>query len=86
MKASYGAVELSGGRQASPYVTFAESVSVPNQDRGEFVQLMETALAIDPNAAPSFRLVNLISQRRARVLLDRIDEFFLDLGDEEEPS
>jgi len=71
------AVELSRGRLAAPYVTFASSVSVANQDRDEFVRLLETALAIDPEASPSDRLANRISQRRARLLLDRVDDLFL---------
>jgi hypothetical protein len=39
---------------------------------------MEQALAIDPEQDPSRRLVTLITQRRARVLLDRIDDLFLE--------
>ena len=39
-------------------------------------ELYEAALAIDPEKDPSNRLVILVGQRRARVLLDRIDEKF----------
>ncbi|HET7537006.1 MAG TPA: TRAP transporter TatT component family protein [Candidatus Didemnitutus sp.] len=71
------AVELSHGRQASPYVALAESVYIQQQDRAGFDQRLHEALAIDPNAAPERRLVNMVMQRRARWLLDRIDELFL---------
>jgi predicted anti-sigma-YlaC factor YlaD len=72
------AVELSRGRNASPYVTFAESVSVPAQDWREFRDLLRKALAIDPNAEPSLRLANVLAQRRAQWLLTRTGELFLD--------
>ncbi|MDX1501628.1 MAG: TRAP transporter TatT component family protein [Thermoanaerobaculia bacterium] len=71
------AVELSGGRSASPYVGFAVKVSIQQQDREEFQRLLETALAVDPDAEPANRLQNILSQRRARWLLERVDELFL---------
>jgi predicted anti-sigma-YlaC factor YlaD len=71
------ALALSRGQRASLYVAYAEAVAVPNQDRTEFVSLMEKALAVDPNADPAHRLLNLIAQRRAWWLLQRIDELFL---------
>jgi hypothetical protein len=39
---------------------------------------LETALAIDPDEAPSIRLLNAIGQQRAEWLLERIDLFFID--------
>ena len=69
-------LELSGGLRASPYVTWARSSAVARQARREFRETLDKALAIDPDASPPDRLVNLISQRRARVLLARIDDFF----------
>jgi predicted anti-sigma-YlaC factor YlaD len=56
----------------------AESVALQNQDRAGFEELLKRALAIDPDAAPQSRLQNLIAQRRARWLLSRMDELFLD--------
>ncbi len=72
------AVALSDGLSAGPYLSLAESVSVPNQDRPEFERLLNQALAIDPDAREDWRLVNLILQDRARWLLDRSDRLFLD--------
>src|SRR5579864_2031667 len=54
------AMELSGGFQAAPLVSLAETVSVQKQDRKEFQSLLERAVAIDVNAKPEFRLANLI--------------------------
>ncbi len=72
------AVELSGGRRASLFVSWAEGVSVAEQDRAEFDRLLATALAIDADAEPSNRLANIIAQRRAVRLRERADRLFLD--------
>jgi predicted anti-sigma-YlaC factor YlaD len=72
------ALTLSEGKRASPFVTFAETVSVGNQDREEFVTLTSRALAVDPDARPEWRLSNLVMQRRARWLLENIDLLFLE--------
>jgi predicted anti-sigma-YlaC factor YlaD len=71
------AMQLSGGHQAGPLVSLAESVSIARQDRREFQSLLEKALAVDINVRPEYRLANLVMQRRARWLLSRIDELFL---------
>jgi predicted anti-sigma-YlaC factor YlaD len=70
------AVELSGGRQAGPYVSLAESVAVEKRDRKEFESLLKRAVALDPGAKPEWRLANLVMQRRAQRLLARADELF----------
>jgi len=72
------AVELAKGMRAGPYVTLAQSVSVMTQNRSEFEDLLQKALAVDPNANPNLRLANLVVQRRARALLQRGDELFIE--------
>jgi len=74
------AVALSSGQRASPYVTLAESVSVMQQNRAEFERLLRQALAIDPDRNPPTRLETILTQQKARALLAREDEFFLDSG------
>ncbi|MBI5368175.1 MAG: hypothetical protein HZA54_14155 [Planctomycetes bacterium] len=71
------AVELSGGRLAGPFVSLAEAVCVQKQDVKEFDSLLARALAIDPDANPANRLVNLVMQRRARWLQTRREDLFL---------
>ncbi len=51
-----------------------------NQDRAQFHELLEKALAVDPDRDSTQRLENLITQRRARWLLTREDDYFLDSG------
>ena len=72
------AMQLSGGHQAGPFVSMAENVSAQKQNRPEFEALLNQALAIDVNAEPEYRLANLILQRRARWLLQRTNELFLE--------
>jgi predicted anti-sigma-YlaC factor YlaD len=71
-------MELSGGFQASPLVSLAEAVAIQKQDRKQFQSLLGRALSVDVNAKPEFRLANLVMQRRARWLLTRADELFLE--------
>jgi predicted anti-sigma-YlaC factor YlaD len=71
------AIALSQGGQAGPYVAFAEAASIQTQDVAEFENLLRQALAIDPDARPEWRLVNVVMQQRARWLLGRKDELFL---------
>ena len=71
------AMELCAGGQAGPLVNLAEAVAVVKQDRAEFQSLLKRALAIDPDAHPEWRLVNLVMLRRARWLLSRTDELIL---------
>ena len=72
------ALALAGGKRVAPYVGFAETVSVATQNRTEFIQLLKEALAVDPDRAPEQRLANLIAQKRARWLLGRADELFIE--------
>ncbi len=72
------ALELAGGRQASPYVALAEAVSIPQQNKSEFQRLLKQAIAINADDYPGWRLVNLITQRRARWLLEHTDDLFLE--------
>jgi len=71
------AIELSKGQQAGPYLSLAEGVSLQEQNAKEFRALLEKALAIDVDAKPEWRLANLVMQRRARWLLERIDDLII---------
>jgi hypothetical protein len=70
------AVKLSSGHQASPYITYAEAVSIPTGNREEFVRMIDQALSLDLNAAPSYRLANELFRRRAMWLREHGDDFF----------
>lgn len=72
------ALELSSGKRASIYISYAEATAVPRQDRGAFVELLKRALAVDVDRFPDFRLVNAVAQRRATWLLGSLDELFFE--------
>ncbi len=72
------ALQLTHGKKIGPHVTWAESVAVPAQDRKQFDELLDTALAFDADEEPRFRLVNLIAQRRARRLKAAAGDLFLE--------
>ena len=71
------AVELQNGLSPGPYVSLATNVARSTQDREEFERLMNQALAIDPAQDKSNQLVAIITQRRARALLARVDDLFI---------
>ncbi|MDR0316556.1 MAG: TRAP transporter TatT component family protein [Treponema sp.] len=76
------ALEKAGGHSAGPHVSYAQSVSIPAQDYDTFKVCLEKALAIDPDADPSNRLVNILAQRKARYLLDSAYLYFIDLNND----
>lgn len=64
------ALEKTGGNSAGAYVSYAQNICVPAQDYDTYKERLESALAIDPNADKSSRLVNIINQRKAHWLLE----------------
>jgi predicted anti-sigma-YlaC factor YlaD len=72
------ALELTHGKQAAPYVTYAESVAIAERNRAEFEKLLRQALKVDASATPDWRLANRVMQRRAQWLLDRSEKLFAD--------
>jgi predicted anti-sigma-YlaC factor YlaD len=77
------AVAKSQGLLASPYVSYAQGVCITTQDYPQFKEKLHQALTIDVDADPASRLMNILSQRKARYLLDHANEFFIDLGEDE---
>jgi predicted anti-sigma-YlaC factor YlaD len=73
------AVEKTKGLAAGPYVSYAVSLCIPEQDYDTFKEKLETALAIDPDDDPANRLVNILSQKKAQYYLDNAGNFFLEL-------
>ncbi len=71
------ALALSDSAKASPYVSYALSICVKNQDVNEFKSLLQKALSIDIDKHPEFRLANVLTQRKAEWYLRNIGEFFL---------
>jgi hypothetical protein len=85
------AVALTKGKKMSPYLSWAESVCVKEaaglpveppgprrEKKNEFLALCDKVIAFNADEAPEFRLVNLITQERARRLKARVDDLFAD--------
>jgi predicted anti-sigma-YlaC factor YlaD len=78
------AIELSQGKAAGPYVSWAESVCLPREDRACFDGMLRAALKINPDDQPATRLANMIFQRRAAWLMANADHWILPPIDETE--
>jgi predicted anti-sigma-YlaC factor YlaD len=74
------AVEKSRGLLAGPYVSYAQAITVPAQDYAAFRASLGRALAVDPEADPANRLVNVLAQRKAEFLLENAALFFIEVG------
>jgi predicted anti-sigma-YlaC factor YlaD len=74
------AVEIQKGLSPGPYMSLALGIAKGKQDRAEFEKLLQQALAIDANADPDNRLITLILQKRARLLLEHVDDLILGAG------
>ncbi|HET9552000.1 MAG TPA: TRAP transporter TatT component family protein, partial [Anaeromyxobacteraceae bacterium] len=71
------ALALSMNKKLGPRVAYAEGVLVQAQDRAAFTAVLEEVLAANPDEVPRLRLVNVLAQRKARLLLDHADDLFL---------
>jgi predicted anti-sigma-YlaC factor YlaD len=71
------ALALSMNKKLSPRVAYAEGFLVQAQDRAAFTATLKEVLEANPDETPRYRLVNVLSQRRARLLLDHVDDLFL---------
>jgi predicted anti-sigma-YlaC factor YlaD len=72
------ALALGSAKSPSIWLGWAERVSVLEQNRREFEDLIERSLAFDVEAHPENRLLNLLAQRRARWLKGNTAELFLE--------
>jgi tetratricopeptide (TPR) repeat protein len=69
------ALDKGGFMLAGPYVSYAAAVCAPD-DYDAFKENLEKALAIDPDEDISARLLNILSQRKARYMLENAYEYF----------
>jgi predicted anti-sigma-YlaC factor YlaD len=70
------ALDKTGGMSTGAYISYAQSICVPAQDYDTFADCLNKALAVDPGADASTRLVTVINQRKARWLLDNAYLYF----------
>ncbi len=70
------AVQASSGKDCSMFVRFAESVSINNQNKVEFLENLNYVLNFDLETAKEFKLTNAMAKARAKWLIERIDDLF----------
>lgn len=71
------AKELTDGVNAGANIAVATGMAIADQDHELFKQLLEEILSVNPEDTPENRLLVVINQRKAKYLLDNIEEFFL---------
>jgi predicted anti-sigma-YlaC factor YlaD len=71
------ALALSLNKKLAPHVAYAEGFLVQAQDRAAFETTLKEVLEANLEDAPRLKLVNVLAQRRARLLLDHVDDLFL---------
>jgi predicted anti-sigma-YlaC factor YlaD len=69
---------IAGTKDTSALMALATTVSVKEQNAAEFKKLLRQVLEFNPDKSPENRLVNILNQRKARWLLDHIDDFFVE--------
>ena len=70
-------LELSGGLHAGAYVSYATGVAVKNGDLDLFLDCLDKALSVDVDIDPSSRLANIISMKKAALLKEKVDDYFI---------
>jgi len=72
------AVLYSDGKDAGPYLAYAESIHKPFQERKSFVDKLNYVLNMENKPNNEFELTNLLAKSRAKWLLARTEEYFLE--------
>ncbi|MDC7126191.1 MAG: TRAP transporter TatT component family protein [Spirochaetales bacterium] len=71
------ALEIANGTNPGTYCSYAGSVCVKEQNYKEYKELLEKALAINPEDDPANELVTTIFQDKARWMLEHAEDFFI---------
>ena len=72
------AISYSDSLDAGPFITYAESVHKPYQERKEFVDKLNYVLNMKIKSRSDYELPNLIAKNRAEWLLSKTEEYFLE--------
>lgn len=70
------AFDISGGRLLFMYYLYAKFYAYSIQDRDLFVKTLETIIATPSEKYPDMAFANEVAKRKARYLLDNIDNYF----------
>jgi len=79
------ALAVSNGKSTTAYLSLATTVSIKEQNLAEFKALLNKALAMDADSVPEKRLVSILNQRKAKWLLEHMEDYFLET-EESDPA
>jgi predicted anti-sigma-YlaC factor YlaD len=71
------ALKKLNGSSVGIYVSWAESISIPNQDYSDFKEKVDAALAVDIKKYPDNKLTNILARRKAEYYAKHADLFFV---------
>ena len=72
------ALQISDSLDASIFVSYAELIHKPRQERNEFEDKLKYAINMDLNKNKKMKLNNLISINRAKWLMSSKEDYFLE--------
>ena len=72
------AVKYSDSLDASIFVSYAESVHKPKQEKKEYIEKLNFVIEMDLEKGSQYEINNIISKRRARWLLSKTEDYFLE--------
>ena len=72
------AVRYSDSLDASIFVSYAESVHKPKQEKKEYIDKLNFVIEMDLEKGSQYEINNIISKRRARWLLSKTEDYFLE--------
>ena len=72
------ACDYSNSLDASIFVSYAELIHKPDQNKADFIKTLEKSLLINAEKNSNFRLSNIIAQRRAKWLLSNLEDYFIE--------
>ncbi len=71
-------LDYSESLDASAFVAYAELVYKPDQNKEDFISILEKAISIKTQKGSNFKLSNIIAQNRANWLLSNVEDYFIE--------
>ena len=69
-------LKINGGKFLLSYIFYAKSYAVQTQDKALFEQCLTTVDTTSINIEPKARLANAVAKKKAKILREKIDQFF----------
>ena len=70
--------DYSNSLDASIFVSYAELIHKPDQNKIDFIKTLEKSLSINTKKDSYFKLSNIIAQKRAKWLLSNLENYFIE--------